>query len=196
MDNDCNSSLNNQNTGSDLYADYLNGNKEAYAEIVEFYKNPLMLFINTFVNNIHIAEELTQETFVSIGVKKPKFNGKSSFKTWLFAVGRNITLSFLRKHSREELTDDSDLFSVFDDTVDIEKQYLVESDRIAVHQAISKLSDDYRQVIWLSYFEELDNNEIAKVMKKSKHSVETLKYRAKESLRKILEKEGFIYENR
>ena len=60
---------------------------------------------------------------------------------------------------------------------------------------MDSLKPDYRQVLWLTYFEELSNKETAAVMKKTVHSIETLVYRARNALKKQLEKEGFVYEN-
>ena len=57
-----------------------------------------------------------------------------------------------------------------------------------------RLSPEYRQVLWLVYFEELSSKEAAGIMKKTVRSVESLLYRAKKSLRSQLEKEGFDYE--
>lgn len=56
-----------------------------------------------------------------------------------------------------------------------------------------KLKPEYRQVLWLIYFEELSNKEVASIMKKSAHSVEALAYRVRKSLKLQLEKEGFVY---
>ena len=56
------------------------------------------------------------------------------------------------------------------------------------------LNPDYRQVLYLTYFEELSNSEAARVMKKSCRQIENLLYRAKQALRSKLEKEGFEYE--
>ena len=56
------------------------------------------------------------------------------------------------------------------------------------------LSSDYRQVLYLTFFEELSNTEAAKIMHKSNRQIENLLYRAKLALRSKLEKEGFKYE--
>lgn len=57
-----------------------------------------------------------------------------------------------------------------------------------------RLSPDYRQVLWLVYFEELSSKEAARIMRRSIRSVESLLYRAKKSLKAQLEREGFDYE--
>lgn len=63
-----------------------------------------------------------------------------------------------------------------------------------MHKAMETLNPDYRQVLYLSFFEDMSNAEIAAVMRKSKRQIEVLIYRAKISLKSKLEKEGFIYE--
>ena len=63
----------------------------------------IMNHINSYVNDIYLAEDLMQETFFKIAVKKPKLKYKSSFKTWLYTIGRNIAIDYLRKHARKNL---------------------------------------------------------------------------------------------
>ena len=59
---------------------------------------------------------------------------------------------------------------------------------------MENLNEDYRQVLYLSYFEDFNNGQIAKIMKKSTRQVENLLYRSKQALKKELEREGFVYE--
>lgn len=80
------------------------------------------------------------------------------------------------------------------DEENLEKLYFVEERKIAVHSSLQKLNGDYRQVLYLTVFEELTNEEAARVMKKNKRQIENLVYRAKKALKSELEKEGFVYE--
>ena len=57
-----------------------------------------------------------------------------------------------------------------------------------------KLKPEYHQVLWLTYFEGFSNKEVALIMKKSVHNIETLVYRARRAIKEELEKEGFVYE--
>ena len=59
---------------------------------------------------------------------------------------------------------------------------------------MGKINPLYAQVLYLSFYEDMSNAEISSVIGKSKRQVEMLIYRAKDSLRKALEKEGFNYE--
>jgi RNA polymerase sigma-70 factor (ECF subfamily) len=69
-------------------------------EIIMDYSDGLMLYLTSIVGNILTAEELTEDTFVLLGTKKPKFKGKSSFKTWLYTIGRNLALKHLKKTAK------------------------------------------------------------------------------------------------
>ncbi len=82
--------------GSENYRRFLDGDEAGLAEIVRDYKDGLILFLNSFVNDIHLAED----TFVRLGTRKPKNRGKSSFKTWLYTIGRNLAIDHLRRESR------------------------------------------------------------------------------------------------
>lgn len=59
---------------------------------------------------------------------------------------------------------------------------------------MKKIKPEYQQVLWLIYFEEFNHKEVAKIMSKTVHGIDTLVYRARKSLRSELEKEGFTYE--
>ena len=180
--------------GASSYRRFLDGDDNGFVEIVRDYKDGLILFLDSFVSNLSVAEELAEDTFVKLGIKKPHFSGKSSFKTWLYAVGRNVAVDYIRKESkRSEVSIDE--YMDLADRQTLEDAYLKEERKIIIHQALGKLKPEYRQVLWLTYFEELSNKETAKIMRKSVHNTETLIYRAKQSLKQELIKEGFTYED-
>ena len=180
--------------GASSYRRFLDGDNNGFVEIVRDYKDGLILYLNSFVNNLSVAEELAEDTFVRLGIKKPRFFEKSSFKTWLYAVGRNIAIDYIRKQAKNK-TDSLENVSDIADIESLEAFYIKEEEKAAVHRAMNKLKAEYRQVLWLIYFENFSNKEIAKIMKKSVHNIETLTYRARQSLRKELDREGFVNEN-
>ncbi len=84
------------------------GDENGLAEIIRDHSDGLILYINSIVGNIHTAEDLAEDTFVFLGTKKPKDNGKASFRTWLYTIGRNKAIDYLRRNSkRSELPIDS-----------------------------------------------------------------------------------------
>ena len=168
-----------------------NGDDRGLDEIIIEYSDGLMLYLTSIVGNIHTAEELAEDTFVLLGTKKPKFRGKSSFRTWLYAIGRNIAFDYLRKSSKHKSVSIDEATELADDECALEAAYIRKEEQIIVHRAMRRLKPEYQQVLWLVYFEELSNKDAARIMKKSVRSVESLLYRARKSLRSQLEMEGF-----
>ena len=142
---------------------------------------------------IQTAEELTEDTFVLLGTKKPKFREKSSFKTWLYAIGRNIAIDHLRRTAGKTCVSIEEMPEMTDDETAVEEAYIKKEQQITIHKAMRKLHPKYQQVLWLIYFEGFSNKEAARIMKKSLRSLESVLYRARKSLRSQLETEGFDY---
>ena len=86
--------------GASSYRRFLEGDENGIVEIIRDYKDGLILYLNGFTQNVCIAEELMEETFVKLVVKKPKFSARYSFKTWLYTIGRNTAIDYLRRHSK------------------------------------------------------------------------------------------------
>lgn len=180
--------------GADSYRRFLEGNDDAFVEIIKDYKDGLIFYLNGFTGNIHVAEELTEDTFVKLVTKKPKFTGKASFKTWLYTIGRNVALDYLRHKSKRVHVSMQNCGEQVDDAESMERAYIREEGKIIIHKAIRQLKPEYRQILWLIYFENFTNKQAAEVMRKSVHGIETLVYRARVALKTQLEKEGFDYE--
>ena len=180
--------------GVSSYRRFLKGDEEGFVEIVRDYKDGLILYLDSFVRNLSVAEELAEDTFVKVGIKKPHFSERSSFRTWLYAIGRNIAVDYIRKHSKENTVSIDDCLELTNDEL-LETSYFREERKLIIHKAMNSLKYEYRQVLWLFYFEDLPNMEISRIMKKSVHAVETLTYRARRALKSELIKEGFDFEN-
>ena len=180
--------------GADQYRRFLTGDKNGMTEIIKDYKDGLIFYLNGIVGDLQTAEDLAEDTFVKLVVKKPHFSGKCSFKTWLYAIGRNLALDHLRGTSKMAPLPEDDYAGMAVTEESIEQTYLREEAKITVHRALAKLKPEYRQVLILTYFEELTNAEAGKVMKKSKRQIENLAYRAKQALKQTLLQEGFSYE--
>ena len=180
--------------GASSYRRFLDGDDKGLAEIVRDYRDGLILYLNGVVNNISVSEELMEETFFKIITKKPRFNAKYSFKTWLYTIGRNVAIDYLRHNAKQSDTSFNDLENYIQDEFDLERLYIIEERKITVHRALKKLNAEYRQVLWLLYFDGMTNSDAAIVMKKNARQMKNLVYRAKSALKSELDKEGFVYE--
>ena len=180
--------------GASSYRRFLDGDDNGLAEIVRDYKDGLILYLNGFVNNISVAEELMEETFFKIITKKPRFHAKYTFKTWLYTIGRNVAIDYLRHCTKLPTVPLEDAQQILKDEADLEIMYIAQEQKISVHRAIKKLHPDYRQVLCLIYLEGFSIAETAVIMRKNSRQMKNLLYRAKKALKSELEREGFIYE--
>ncbi len=182
--------------GASSYRRFRENNDESgLVEIIKEYKDGLIFFLAGIVGDITKAEELTEDTFVLIGIKKPWDKKKGSFKTWLYTIGRNLAIDYLRKKNRCKEVSFDDGFEITSEEYDLEMSYIRQERNIVLHQTIRTLKTEYQQVLWLIYFEEMSMKEVAAVMKKTVHNIETLAYRARRSLKEHLEKKGVTDED-
>lgn len=180
--------------GASSYRRFLDGDDNSFVEIIRDYYDGLTLYLNVYVRNLSVAEELAEDTFVKLATKKPKFIEKSSFKIWLYEIRRNLVVDYIRHNAKNmDVSLDCCTELTFEEE-EIEHRYIREEGRITLHRAMLRLKAEYRQVLWLTYFENLKAKETARIMKRSVHSVENLIYRARLSLKSELEREGFVYE--
>jgi RNA polymerase sigma-70 factor (ECF subfamily) len=171
------------------------GDESGLVEIIRDYKDGLIYFLNSFVGDINIAEELAEDTFVLLGTKKPRDKQRGSFKTWLYTIGRNVAIDFLRKRTQKNREISIDDGIEISDEQNIEGNYIRKERDVIIHRSMRKLKPEYQQILWLVYFEELSNKECASIMKKTVHGIETLAYRARRALKSELEQEEFYFED-
>lgn len=179
---------------AERYRRFLSGDDEGLREIIEIHYSGLTLYVNGIVRNISDTEDIVQDTFVTLAVKKPRFNGKCSFKTWLYTIARNRTYNYMKRHRARISDQPIDELITLSDGTDVQRDYLRSRQNIELHRAMRGLNGEYFQVLFLMYFVGLDTEGAARVMHKSKRQIGDLLYRAKKSLRNKLEKAGFEYE--
>ena len=181
--------------GASSYRRFLDGDDSGLVEIIRDYKDGLILYLNSITQNGIIAEELCED--VRLAVKKPRFGGRSSFKTFLYAIGRRVAADHLRKNrDKETLSLEALAEEGFDLPAEenVASAYLRDEIHRAVHRALGRLKDTHRAVLWLVYFEDLSVQETAMILGKSHHATESLLYRARLSMKAQLEKEGITDE--
>ena len=177
-----------------FYQLFLDGDENALVSLIGAYHDGLFLYLNGIVSDLNVAEELTEDTFLKLVLKKPRFSARSSFKTWLYTIGRNLALDHLRRQKHKTVSID-DCPEVSDGEPVPENRYLIQEDKKLLHQTMKDLKPEYRQVLFLVYFEGFSCAEVGKIMGKSTANTQTLLSRARRSLKEKLSKEGFVYEN-
>ena len=175
--------------GASSYRRYLDGETEAFDEIVISLYDPLVLFLCRYVKDHHTAEDIAMDVFADLVVHKHRYNFRVSLKTYLFMLGKSRALNYLKRRQRiadvpiEELPLQGEEPSA-------EAQYAMNQRKQALHAAMAELPEDMAEALYLMYFEDLSYEEIARVMKRTKKQVDNLLYRGKQRLRAILEEGG------
>lgn len=175
--------------GESSYRRYLQGDEDAFAEIVKEYFDHLVFFINRYVEDYGAAEDIAMDVFAWLIVHKNRYNFSVSLKTYLFMLGRSRALDYLKHRKKLQTVELSQAWQLADPKPDPEAQLLLDDRSKAVHRAIGALNEEMRLAVHLTYFEELSADEVAKVLKKNRKQVYNLLYRAKNTLRAVLEEE-------
>ena len=174
-----------------LYSRFLREQEEALlGELFERHGHSLMLFLNGILGNMEDAEELMLDTFALIasGGAQYSLRRDSTFKTWLFAIGRNKARMLLRKRKLLFMEIVEDLPS---NRALPEPELFEKEDKKQLYSALSQIRPEYRQVLFLTYFEDMKPEEIARVLRKNVKQVYNLTARGREALKTALLKEGY-----
>ena len=173
-----------------LYKAYLDGDDKAFEELVLLLKDNLIYFIERYVKNLSEAEELAEDSFVELLLHRRSYNFKVSLKTYLFTIGRNKAINYLKKNARHPSVDIADCEYSLGDGTDLEEKVVSDERKKRVISALERINPEYRDVLHLIYFEGLDSSEAGAVLKKNKKQMANLLFRAKEAARKEFMKEG------
>ena len=162
--------------GLEVYQRFLEGDEKALDELIAMYRDPLTAFICGFTKDNDTAESIMIDVFVEL-IRHKGFKGKSSLKTYLFAIGRSKALRHLKRNRRDFISLDEVENYISNDEIFTEK--LVEDERKEmIHEAMDKLNPVYKEVIYLLYFEEM-----SLVLRKSSKQIANIAHRAKQSLK-------------
>ena len=180
--------------GASSYHRFLSGDDEGIREIINRYYDGLAVYLNAYLNNMDDAEDVAEETMIVLATKKPKYNGKSSFKTWLYAIGRYQAIDHIRCKPPETEPLSEELISRGSGRGDAEEIFIQKEERERLYQAMEQLKPDYKRVLQMKFYDGMELQEIGEVMGKSSAGIYHLYERAKKSLRKKLEGKGTFSE--
>lgn len=171
------------------------GDITAFRRLFEKYKGPIMSYAFRFVGRKNVAEEITQEVFLSVYRARENYARQAKFTTWLWTIARNACIDFLRKKGEIQL-DNEDLPPLDELTGDsftpeAEAAMMRQADRAAIEKCLGGLSQSQRESISLRTFSDLSYEEIGETLHLSLASVKSLIFRAKQSLLSCLKECGY-----
>lgn len=181
--------------GAICYQRYLDGDNNGLEELVEMYNHSLIFYINGFINNISVSEDIAADTFVELIARKNRFKNDYTFKTWLYKIARNNTIDYLRKQSKWQAKLIEDVENELADNETLERTILKNEQYKQLHNAMKHMHNEYKDVLHLVYFENMSYDEASAVLGKNIKQIKNLAYRARQALKSELERKGFVYEN-
>lgn len=180
------------NSSAEAYRQFLAGDDSALEKIISIYADGLMLYLNTFVKDIHVAEELTEEIFVKLVLKRPRIEKDYAFKTWLYTIAGNVARDHLRRGKNRFISLDE--CAELADLELLERSYIDREEKRLLHRAMGKLKTEYQQILWLLYFEDFSHREASTALGKTLHNTQVLASRARKALKNKMLEEGYVYE--
>jgi RNA polymerase sigma-70 factor (ECF subfamily) len=184
----------------ELLARLRSGDERAFADIVDRYHASMVRVASTFVPSRAVAEEVVQDTWLGVVRGLPRFEGRSSLKTWIFRilVNRARTTGSREPRSVELDTGDglaADRFTAQGTwreppvvwTDDIEDRLIAPEIAVRIRQVVEELPAAQRQVVTLRDIEGLSSNEVCEMLGISEGNQRVLLHRARTRVRAMLE---------
>ena len=155
---------------------------------------PLVNFLYRMVHDTATAEDLAQEVFLRVYRARKEYAPSAKFTTWMFRIATNLALNSWRdgKHRRQEVSldqtqdhgeGDMPAMEVSDGQPTIEHQLIARDRATLIRRAVEALPGKQRLAVLLHKYQELDYDEIAKVLDCSESALKSLLFRAYETLR-------------
>lgn len=169
-----------------MILDVLSGNRDAYAEIVRKYENRVRGYCRMMLADSSLADDAAQEIFIKAYQALARFNGRSSFSTWLYRISVNHCTDLLRKSARGKTESWEALLEKEGDRIEgllIAEPKLEASDQIeTVLKFFSCLPEKTREILTLREAQGLSYQEIASVLNCSLDAVKSRLKRARQEI--------------
>ncbi|WP_136481897.1 RNA polymerase sigma factor [Cognatitamlana onchidii] len=189
-------------TENEFIAGLRNHHASAYGKLLDDFQQKVFATCISFVPNKEDAEDIAQEVFVEVFKSIEKFKGQSKLSTWVYRITTNKCLEFIRKRNTKKRF--GFMQSILGNEIPLDKtSYFTEMNHPGVilenkeksqtlFYAINQLPEAQKVVFTLHKVDGKSYQEISAITEKSIASVESLMFRAKKNLQKLLE---YFYKN-
>ena len=162
----------------------LDGDADAFAPLVERYKDMVFTIIVKIVGNAADAEELSQDVFLKVYHSLGGFQRKSRFSTWIYRIAYNTAITKTRKKKWDMQPLDQDIATNYTEDEVVEDVYALtdEQQKVLIDKAMEKLSEHDYIMITLYYKESCSILEISKTMNLSESNVKVKLHRIRKKL--------------
>ena len=179
-----------KNSDTQLIHRVLNGDDTAFSELVKKYQKQVHALVWRKIGDFHIAEEITQDTFLKAYQKLRTLKKPQRFASWLYVIATNRCNTWLhKKHFRAELLKNKGGAqpkkpSYSEYAVEENERISMETQREVVKKLLAKLAESERTVMTLHYFAEMSCTEIGAFLGVSANTIKSRLRRAQQRLKK------------
>ena len=175
-------------TDAELYKEFLNGNEEAFNNIIRKYRKPLISFISRLVKSVEVAEDIAQDTFVYVLINKTEYDFRYSLKTYLYTIAKCRAINYIKRERKIVAYDETYMRENEESYID--EDLIKEENKKEIYNAIKKLKKSHQVVIYLKEIEGFKYKEISRILNKTVPELKMTAHRARKSLEKIMRKEA------
>jgi len=172
------------------------GDRAAFAELVEKYRQPLFNFVFRTLRDETETEDVAQNTFLQVWKSRARYERTAKFTTWLFTIARNLCLNEIRRRSRHPAESLEETHPEHDDQPSRQyedKKIFLPPENVLhgelarkIEQALDDLPENQRSAILLCRQDELSYEEIAAVLGCSLSATKSIIFRGREVLKEKL----------
>ena len=185
-----------QKTEAEIVVRVLKGDRQAYALLVEEYKNPIYNLAYRMTSNFADAEDLAQETFLRSFRELSRFDTKRHFYTWIYTISLNLIRNHLKKAGRKidfQKTGNSSAVDVFEFKQSLssegnDTEVSKKEQETQLEICLLKLSPELREMLVMRFYQNLSFEEISEITGFSQSAIKMRIYRGLEKLKEMMQK--------
>lgn len=163
---------------------------EAFGRLYDLLVKRIYNYVYFRVKNHSEAEDLTEEVFLRALEALSGYElTEAPFASWLFRIAHNLVIDYYRKSKKYAISSMEDAEEVLSNGKNLDDLVSEKIEQEGLLKALSRLTDDHREVIVLKFVEGFSNKEIGEIMDKTEGAIKSLQHRALLSLRGYLEGE-------
>lgn len=154
----------------ELVREYVAGNEEAFAELMNRHQNRIFTTIFFIVKERALAEDIFQESMIKIIrlINAGKYDEKGKFVSWAVRIARNLAIDYYRKDKRSpQLVRENDEYDIFNGIgrveENIEQRIIKEENARYIRELIKKIPEKQREVLIMRHYAGMSFKEIAEV---------------------------------
>lgn len=184
-----------------LVKNYIAGNENALAILINRYQSKIYGFIYSKMADRDVADDIFQDTFMKVikTLKSNSYNEEGKFLPWVMRISHNLIVDHYRKNKKMPMLRETEEFSIFsvltDSSLNIEGRIITDIIENDLKKIIQELPNDQREVLMMRIYQDYSFNEIAELTGVSINTALGRMRYALLNLRKVIEKNQIILTN-